>query len=181
MHALEAASRSCSLVLQSCLHQRHSTDTRRGACQHNTSLKRCVPQVLSKALEVWDLQCIPQEAPDMATARQHPEREQAFICNLQVRCPVTVPSTQPVLCLPHQQQLRGRYLRAPCSTGLGLGSLPASGAGHLHFCAFHVKSCAQPGVGATALLGPHSAGAGPNSAVPATTPAGWQTVLLLTA
>ena len=53
----------------------------------DTSSKHCVSQVLSKALEVWDLQCIPQEAPDMVAARQHPEREQAFICNLEVGCP----------------------------------------------------------------------------------------------
>ena len=83
----EAALERCSRILQSCPHQHHLTATCREACQLNTSPKHCVSQVLSKALEVWDLQCIPQEAPDMATARQHPEREQAFICNLQVGWP----------------------------------------------------------------------------------------------
>ena len=41
-------------------------------------------QVLSKALEVWDLQIHPLEAPEMADAKQHPDKESAFICNLQV-------------------------------------------------------------------------------------------------
>ena len=79
----EAASGTCSSIPQS---KRHLEASCREACQHNTSRKHCASQVLSKALEVWDLQCIPQEAPDMAIARQHPEREQAFICNLQVGC-----------------------------------------------------------------------------------------------
>lgn len=40
-------------------------------------------QVLSKALDVWDLEIIPMDSPAMAAVRDHPDAESAFICNLQ--------------------------------------------------------------------------------------------------
>ncbi|KAL3148824.1 hypothetical protein ABBQ32_001704 [Trebouxia sp. C0010 RCD-2024] len=40
-------------------------------------------QVLAKALEVWNLSLQPLDAPDMRISAQHPEQEDAFICNLQ--------------------------------------------------------------------------------------------------
>ena len=43
------------------------------------------PQVLSKALQVWGLLVIPLDSPDMRSAAQEPQHEQAFLCNLQVR------------------------------------------------------------------------------------------------
>ena len=40
-------------------------------------------QVLAKALEVWNLTLQPLDAPEMQSTAQHPEQENAFICNLQ--------------------------------------------------------------------------------------------------
>ncbi|KAK9838940.1 hypothetical protein WJX74_006331 [Apatococcus lobatus] len=40
-------------------------------------------QVLSKALDVWNLEIIPMDSPAMAAVRDHPENESAMICNLQ--------------------------------------------------------------------------------------------------
>lgn len=40
-------------------------------------------QVLSKALDVWNLEIIPMDSPAMAAVREHPENESAMICNLQ--------------------------------------------------------------------------------------------------
>ena len=40
-------------------------------------------QVLAKALEVWNLTLQPLDAPEMQGTAQHPEEENAFICNLQ--------------------------------------------------------------------------------------------------
>mmetsp|Transcript_7872 Transcript_7872/g.23710 ORF Transcript_7872/g.23710 Transcript_7872/m.23710 type:complete len:429 (-) Transcript_7872:479-1765(-) len=40
-------------------------------------------QVLSRALEVWGLSVTPLSHPDMRDARAEPQREAAFICNLQ--------------------------------------------------------------------------------------------------
>lgn len=39
--------------------------------------------VLAKALEVWNLSLQPLDAPDMRVSAEHPEQEDAFICNLQ--------------------------------------------------------------------------------------------------
>eukprot|EP00850_Spirogloea_muscicola_P006200 SM000029S10495 [mRNA] locus=s29:484483:485811:- [translate_table: standard] len=39
-------------------------------------------QVLSKALEVWSLQCVPLDAPGAGQARLEPQREEAFLCHL---------------------------------------------------------------------------------------------------
>ena len=39
------------------------------------------PQVLQKALQVWDLQVIPFDSPELN--RQDPEKEEGFICHLQ--------------------------------------------------------------------------------------------------
>ena len=47
-------------------------------------------QVLAKALEVWNLILQPLDAPEMQSTAQHPEQENAFICNLQA-------SAQPLL------------------------------------------------------------------------------------
>ena len=41
-------------------------------------------QVLAKALEVWSLNLHPLDSPDMRQTAEHPEQEDAFICNLQV-------------------------------------------------------------------------------------------------
>ena len=41
-------------------------------------------QVLSKALEMWGLQAISLDNPDMRDAAKDPQNETAFICNLQV-------------------------------------------------------------------------------------------------
>ena len=43
-----------------------------------------VPQVLSRALEVFGLQAVPLNSPDAAAARADPTTQEAFICNLQV-------------------------------------------------------------------------------------------------
>ncbi|KAJ9529014.1 hypothetical protein QJQ45_007088 [Haematococcus lacustris] len=40
-------------------------------------------QVLSRALQVWSLSASPITSPDMAGVSQEPQRERAFICNLQ--------------------------------------------------------------------------------------------------
>ncbi|GAX83862.1 hypothetical protein CEUSTIGMA_g11287.t1 [Chlamydomonas eustigma] len=40
-------------------------------------------QVLQKALEVWNLQVIPFDHPEVKAAKQEPQSENAFICNLQ--------------------------------------------------------------------------------------------------
>ena len=39
--------------------------------------------MLAKALEVWNLTLQPLDAPEMQCTAQHPEEEDAFICNLQ--------------------------------------------------------------------------------------------------
>ncbi|KAL6078966.1 ubiquitinyl hydrolase 1 [Balamuthia mandrillaris] len=39
-------------------------------------------QVIQKALEVWNLKCVPLASPEMVASRQNPLIEQAFICNL---------------------------------------------------------------------------------------------------
>ena len=39
--------------------------------------------MLSKALDVWNLEIIPMDSPAMAAVRNHPENESAMICNLQ--------------------------------------------------------------------------------------------------
>ena len=46
--------------------------------------------MLAKALEVWNLTLQPLDAPEMQSTAQHPEQENAFICNLQA-------SAQPLL------------------------------------------------------------------------------------
>lgn len=50
----------------------------------------CCSQVLAKALEVWNLSLQPLDAPDMRVSAEHPEQEDAFICNLQVCAPSNV-------------------------------------------------------------------------------------------
>ncbi|OBZ87087.1 Ataxin-3 [Choanephora cucurbitarum] len=40
-------------------------------------------QVLQKALEIWNLELIPWQSTEMQQARQHPEKQQAFICHRQ--------------------------------------------------------------------------------------------------
>jgi len=45
-------------------------------------------QVLSKALEVWGLTTTPITSPDVPEVAHAPEKETAFICNLQVRARV---------------------------------------------------------------------------------------------
>jgi len=39
-------------------------------------------QVLSKALANWDLSCLNLQSPEAVESKEHPEKEQAFICNL---------------------------------------------------------------------------------------------------
>lgn len=46
-------------------------------------------QVLAKALEVFNLNLEPLDAPNMRPSAQHPEQEDAFICNLQVSLQTT--------------------------------------------------------------------------------------------
>ena len=46
-------------------------------------------QVLSKAMEVFGLSCANLDGADCAETAAHPEREQAFLCNLRVRKRVT--------------------------------------------------------------------------------------------
>jgi Josephin len=41
-------------------------------------------QVLETALKVWELTCISIDSPSAGSAAQQPEREEAFILNLQV-------------------------------------------------------------------------------------------------
>jgi ataxin-3 len=41
-------------------------------------------QVLNCALQIWNLQCVPLEAPEAADARADPQKQSAFICHLQV-------------------------------------------------------------------------------------------------
>lgn len=41
-------------------------------------------QVLSKALANWDLSCLNLQSPEAVESKEHPEKEQAFICNLKV-------------------------------------------------------------------------------------------------
>lgn len=41
-------------------------------------------QVLNRALQIWNLQCVPLEAPEAADARADPQKQSAFICHLQV-------------------------------------------------------------------------------------------------
>ena len=45
--------------------------------------RACV-QVLSKALEVWGLTCDNLRSEENRESAAHPEREEAFICNLKV-------------------------------------------------------------------------------------------------
>lgn len=40
-------------------------------------------QVLNRALQIWNLQCVPLEAPEAADARADPQTQSAFICHLQ--------------------------------------------------------------------------------------------------
>nr|XP_024379753.1 ataxin-3 homolog [Physcomitrium patens]PNR50945.1 hypothetical protein PHYPA_010131 [Physcomitrium patens] len=40
-------------------------------------------QVLNRALQIWNLQCVPLEAPEAADARTDPQKQSAFICHLQ--------------------------------------------------------------------------------------------------
>ncbi|KAG0623684.1 hypothetical protein M758_3G193500 [Ceratodon purpureus] len=40
-------------------------------------------QVLNRALQIWNLQCVPLEAPEAADARADPQKQSAFICHLQ--------------------------------------------------------------------------------------------------
>lgn len=49
-------------------------------------------QVLSKALHVWGLTCDNLMSEENRESAAHPERENAFICNLKV-------AQQPLLCL----------------------------------------------------------------------------------
>lgn len=42
-------------------------------------------QVLETALKIWGLTCISIESPAAGLAAQQPEKEEAFILNLQVR------------------------------------------------------------------------------------------------
>lgn len=66
--------------------QAHSTCTKKSGFL-STSLRERerVLQVLSKALENWNLSCTNLDSPDAVGSRAHPEDEEAFICNLQVR------------------------------------------------------------------------------------------------
>ncbi|BAB92851.1 putative Machado-Joseph disease gene product ataxin-3 [Oryza sativa Japonica Group] len=55
-----------------------------GEGSHNVSLGGDFSiQVLQKALEVWDLQVIPLDSPDVGSCLFDPELETAFICHLQ--------------------------------------------------------------------------------------------------
>jgi ataxin-3 len=40
-------------------------------------------QVLNRALQIWNLQCVPLEAPEAKDARADPQNQSAFICHLQ--------------------------------------------------------------------------------------------------
>lgn len=51
-----------------------------------------VPQVLSKALQVWSITVIPLDSPDVKDAKAEPQNEQAFICNLQVHQAARLPA-----------------------------------------------------------------------------------------
>ena len=42
-------------------------------------------QVISKALEVWDLTCENLKSEEYRASVAQPERESAFVCNLRVR------------------------------------------------------------------------------------------------
>ena len=52
--------------------------------QTTTELIPVHVKVLAKALEVWSLNLEPLDAPNMRQTAQHPEQEDAFICNLEV-------------------------------------------------------------------------------------------------
>lgn len=57
----------------------------RRSCQVRISVCYCCSfQVLSKALEVWGLSATPITSPDMRGVAEEPQREVAFICNLEV-------------------------------------------------------------------------------------------------
>ena len=45
---------------------------------------------VSKALENWNLSCVNLQSPEAVESREHPETEEAFICNLRVRCQIFV-------------------------------------------------------------------------------------------
>lgn len=49
-------------------------------------------QVLNRALEIWNLQCISLEAPEAEEARLDPQKQKAFICHLQVRSLLVISS-----------------------------------------------------------------------------------------
>lgn len=47
-------------------------------------------QVLNRALQIWNLQCVPLEAPEAVDARSDPQKQSAFICHLQVNGSVSL-------------------------------------------------------------------------------------------
>ena len=47
-------------------------------------------QVLSKAMEHWNLSCTNLDSPEATESKAHPENEQAFICNLQAIFPLSL-------------------------------------------------------------------------------------------
>ena len=43
-------------------------------------------QVLGQAMQIWGISYTNIDSPDMTEAAQHPDQQQAFICNLRVCC-----------------------------------------------------------------------------------------------
>jgi hypothetical protein len=81
-------------------------------------------QVLSQALQVWNVQVTNLESPDVRDAKAEPQGEQAFICNLQVRARLpggallrrAQPRAQPsAWSLPAASARHQRLSQPPCS------------------------------------------------------------------
>ena len=90
-----AAATVCTMLTQDCMHDDWIEEVQR--------MSLFLPQVLAKALEVWDLPLEPLDAPHMIQAAEHPEQEHAFICNLQVSG-ITVRAFKPLAQHPEQER-----------------------------------------------------------------------------
>ena len=91
-------------------------------------------QVLTRALEQWNLKCLPVMSQEAGTAWQAPQRERAFICNLDRhwltlrRCEIADPNVRPAEPAAGGTST-ARSPRAPAHLGSVLSGVPAPAAG----------------------------------------------------